>query len=478
MKKAKFIIKDEVNLKIEGLDPDIRRKLTSMFKYEIPGARFTPAVKLGRWDGKVSYFQLSGSTYINLIPEIIPVIEQSGYQVELVDNRNPPIDFIFNEVQEDYLSDTKWPENHPKAGEPIMLRDYQVGAINMFLQNLQSIQSISTGAGKTIITATLAKTVEKYGRSILIVPSKSLVTQTQEDYINIGLDVGIVYGDKKEFDNKHLICTWQSLNSVLKDDVESFVRIIQDCVCVMVDECHSIRGNVLKDLLTGVFADIPIRWALTGTIPKEQFEFRALQVSIGEVTNAVAASDLQDKGVLAKCSVNLVQLVDYAEFGSYQQEVGYLVTDSKRLEYISGLIEQLEGNTLVLVDRIASGQFIAQNLTNSVFVKGSTKQTERKKEFTEVNFSDSKRIVATYGVAAVGINITKLHNLVLLEPGKSFVRVIQSIGRGLRKGFDKDEVVIWDISSTCKFSKRHLSKRKQYYAEAKYPCKLQKKEWK
>ena len=92
----------------------------------------------------------------------------------------------------------------------------------------------------------------------------------------------------------------------------------------------------------------------------------------------------------------------------------------------------------------------------------------------EIATSTDKIIVATYGVAAVGINIPRIFNLVLLEPGKSFVRVIQSIGRGIRKAEDKDFVQIWDITSSCKFAKRHLTQRKTFYKEANYPFDLEK----
>ena len=106
------------------------------------------------------------------------------------------------------------------------------------------------------------------------------------------------------------------------------------------------------------------------------------------------------------------------------------------------------------------------------------KTTNRQEEYAEISEMDNKVIVATYGVAAVGINIPRIFNLVLLEPGKSFVRVIQSIGRGIRKAEDKDHVQIWDITSTCKFAKRHLTKRKAFYREAAYPFTIQKLDWK
>jgi superfamily II DNA or RNA helicase len=245
----------------------------------------------------------------------------------------------------------------------------------------------------------------------------------------------------------------------------------------MVDECHSLAANKLKSLMTDVFARVPIRWAVTGTIPKEEYDWRALQVCVGEVINRISASELQDRGVLAECNVNVLQLVDHVEFKNYQAELQYLLENSDRISYIAGMVAKLDGNTLVLIDRVEPGRSLAEQIPNAVFLSGSTKVKDRKEQYAEVNFSDGKVIVATYGIAAVGINITKLHNLVLIEPGKSFVRVIQSIGRGLRKGFDKDSVEIWDVTSTCKFSKRHLTKRKQFYAEADYPYAVEKLHW-
>jgi len=137
------------------------------------------------------------------------------------------------------------------------------------------------------------------------------------------------------------------------------------------------------------------------------------------------------------------------------------------------------GNTLVLVDRTECGRQLVERLgERAVFVSGSTKTKNRQAEYDQVADATDKIIVATYGVAAVGINIPRIFNLVLVEPGKSFVRVIQSIGRGIRKAEDKDHVQIWDVTSTCKFAKRHLTKRKQFYKEANYPFTQEKLEWK
>jgi superfamily II DNA or RNA helicase len=484
VKQATIIIRDEVNIKIEGLDLDARKALVTAFKYENPAARYLPAVRLGRWDGKVAYFQLGGSTYVNLLPEIMPILEKFDYDIELDDQRDYSNIFNFEQVSETSFEHVKWPKAHPAAGEPIMLRDYQVEIINNFLANPQCIQEVATGAGKTIMTAALSNAVAPYGRSIVIVPNKSLVTQTEADYINMQQDVGVYFGDRKEYGRQHTICTWQSLNNLLKNTKAgvgdcTIGEFLEDVVCVIVDEVHMAKADALKTLLTGVMSHIPIRWGLTGTIPKEEYEFMSIKCAIGEVVGSLKAATLQEAGHLAQCHVNIVQLADHVEYNNYQSELKYLLETAGRLDYMAQLVQGIResGNTLILVDRVAAGQALTERIKDAVFISGATKATDRQDEYNEVATAHGKVIVATYGVAAVGINIPRIFNLVLVEPGKSFVRVIQSIGRGIRKAEDKDFVQIWDLTSTCKFAKRHLTKRKAFYREANYPFAVEKSEW-
>jgi superfamily II DNA or RNA helicase len=300
----------------------------------------------------------------------------------------------------------------------------------------------------------------------------------------MGLDVGVLFGDRKEYTKQHTICTWQSLNALVKNtkNYEADVTIhdfIENVVCVMVDEAHSAKADALKSMLTTIFARVPIRWGLTGTVPKEDYAYQALNCCIGPVIGQLSASELQEQGHLSNCHVNVIQMVDYVEYKDYQQELRYLLETDDRLDYIANLINKISetGNTLVLVDRVDPGKKLTSKIKNAVFVSGATKSKARKDEYDEFAITDDKVAVATYGVAAVGINIPRIFNLVLVESGKSFTRVIQSIGRGIRKAEDKDFVQIWDITSTCKFAKRHLTKRKQFYKEANYPFSIEKTEW-
>lgn len=491
MPLCKIIIQDEVNCKLADLDLNVRKKLVNQFKFEIPGARYLPAVRLGRWDGKVAFFNLGGTTYINLLGEILPILDAHGYHYDLEDLRPARLPFEFPTITKDEHCAFNWPKGHFKENQPIELDDHQVEVINSFFANHQSMTQASTGAGKTIVTATLSKHVEPYGRSLVIVPNKSLVTQTESDYKLLGLDVGVFFGDRKEVGRTHTICTWQSLSSIMRaakkgeETKYELSDLIDDVVCVIVDEAHGAKADDLKTMLAGPLAHIPLRWGLTGTIPKEKFASTALKVCIGDVVSRVTAAELQEKGFLSNCHVNIVQLQDHAEFKQYQQELAYLVGNTDRLEFLAKLIGRIAGddNTLILVDRISTGQMLQANLTDLLkqevsFVSGSTAGTKRTEEYKSIADANGKVIIATYGVAAVGLNIPRIFNLVMIEPGKSFVRVIQSIGRGLRKAHDKDHVEIWDITSSCKFSKRHLTQRKQYYAEADYAFSIEKLDWK
>lgn len=478
---AHIRILDEVNVHIMGVDARTRSKMVKAVEFFLPSAKYSYLYKSGRWNGCTSFCTQGGRTYINVLDRLLPILQEAGYEIEIDDQRTNH-KFEFPLVDENHNADTCWPSGHRFAGEPIMLRDYQVDAINECLQHVQGINVLPTGSGKTLITATLSKIVEAYGRSIVIVPNKSLVIQTEADYRNLGLDVGVMYGDRKEYDRTHTICTWQSLHVLDKKhkdalDADQMDTFMKDLVCVIVDEVHSVKDlNVLQKLLTNNFKHIPIRWGLTGTLPEEEWNQLSLCCSIGPQIGELTAHELQEAGVLASCEVKILHTQETVQYTQYQEELKYLTTDETRLKWLSGQIEHISqsGNTLVLVDRIATGEFLKDEIAGSIFISGDMKNHDRAEYYREMELVDNRVAIATYGVAAVGISINRIHHVVLVEPGKSFIRVIQSIGRGLRKSNTKDHVTIWDIASKCKFSNNHLNRRKQIYQKVQYPYEVKK----
>ena len=316
MSSCKIIIRDEVNIKIEGLPVEIRRKLSNALKFELPYARHMPQYKLGRWDGTTTFFGLGGNGYLNHLDVILPILDECGVDIEEIEDLRQVHKFDFAPITDQYWAEQGkvWPKGHPIAGQPIVLRDYQLDAINNFMSHPQGLQELATGAGKTIITATLSALCEPYGRTLVIVPNKGLVVQTEEDYRNVGLDVGVYFGDRKELNRTHTICTWQSLNILDKKSADSelltLAEFLEGVVCVIVDEVHMAKAEVLKKLLSMNMANAPIRWGLTGTVPKEDINFHSILATLGPVVNRISAHTLQEKGVLSQCHVNVVQLLD------------------------------------------------------------------------------------------------------------------------------------------------------------------------
>lgn len=483
MATATLVIEDEVNLTVKGADVVVRRKMSDALKFYVPGARFSPAVKMGRWDGTKTFCDIGGRTYINLLDKILPILEKSGYDFVLEDKR-PQYDFDLQQIESNSYSHICWPTGHPLAGESITVKDHQVAAVNTYLGNPHGVQILPTSAGKTIITAILSHRVEQYGRSVVIVPTKDLVTQTEEDYKNFGLDVGVFYGDRKDIDKQHTICTWQSLDALDRkkksdDDYDGYTvtDFFDGVACVIVDECHKAKSDALCRILGTYAKHVPIRWGLTGTMPESDLDKTAVVSCVGPVLDRLHAKELQEQGILANLHIHINQLNDLAPVSvDYASEVQWLSSDRKRMTYISEFVTKIaeSGNTLILVDRVAAGEILHEMLPDSVFISGTVKSSERKKEYKEVQNVDNKIIIATYGVASTGISINRIFNLVLVEPGKSFVKVIQSIGRGLRVAKDKDFVNVYDICSNAKYSRRHLTARKKFYDDAQYPYTIDK----
>lgn len=484
LKECQIIIKDEVNIEIKNLEPSTRRKLNEKFKFFIPGAKFSTAYKYGRWDGKISYFGLNGDSYYALLDDILPILEDDGYVINDKTFKDERDEFEYNidKITETYLFDNfnaRWPEGHLFEGQPILLRPYQVTAINKFIENPQAVEELCTSFGKTILTAVLSHITEPYGRSLVIVPNTDLVKQTYKDYANLGLDVGVYYGDEKDLGHKHTIATWQSIEVLRRNKKEGKIsedgielNDILDGVCsIIIDECHMLKGNVLKDVLTKEFSRIPFRWGITGTIPKDKLDQMNLIVSVGHCIHKVKARELMDLGYLAECRIKIGQIKDHGEYADYIEEKEFLLSDRNHLEWISMLTKKVteeKGTTLILFNNIETGNILGEYLPDSFLVNGNVKSKIREEIYEKANKEEKVVVRATYGCAAVGINIPNLRNIILIEGGKSIIRVIQSIGRGIRKAEGKMEVDVYDICSTLKYSNNHLKERISLYKDAEY----------
>lgn len=487
-------ILDEVNCVFVGLHPDHIGYFYEEYAVFAPNYYFNPKFKLGNWDGKIRFFHKTGKTYVNLLEEIIPKVVGLGYKIKITDDRSA-MPVHPEPIDKDFFSNII----DPKTDKPWEFRPYQVEMVNALIANGSGVGIAGTGAGKTSMCAALALAYERAGdlRSIIIVPDKNLTDQTHREYSFFGVDVGEYSGERKDLSHKHIVSTWQSLKNNPK--------IIQSFDVVIVDECQGLKGNVLTKLINEHGKYIPYRFGVTGTLPKEQTDALAVKIAVGVVQYTIPAHVLIEEGYLAEVHIDVMQLrtnfekqyQEYLEdwerqstpkdkkltyiqfkdtyFPDWTAEKSFLQTEKDRLDWIAHYIELKrdmgKGNVLCLVNGVRFGKKLTDMIDNAVFVHGKDRMKARKQIYGMFTEHDNLVVIATVHIASTGLDIPRIFNLMFIDVGKSFIRTIQTIGRGLRKAHDKDSVHVTDICSDLKYSKRHLRERIKFYKEAKYPHK-------
>lgn len=460
MKTAYITIHDEVYCTVAGLEPQDQEFLEKKFAIPVEGAFFMPAYKLGRWDGKIKFFEKTGKVYWRLLDEIMPYLESWHYEIELQDNRKSA-----ELVQ--IRMDSEWFLRKPGMALKVVLRPYQVDAVNASLAAATGFVEAATGSGKTWMVAALADLLNTQDRRVIvIVPSSDLVEQTAATFRLGLLDVGVYSGATKDLHHLTVVATWQAL--------QNNPMIVEDFDAIIVDEAHGATAKTIGELINVHGRNCPYRWGFTGTMPKPKIDQMTLRGSIGEVLYTISAADLMRMGYLADLEIEPIQIIDEnidEEFPDYSSEKTFLARSPARLDLIADLVidkAATYGNTLVLVNSIRQGKELQKLIKDSVFLQGATENDVRAEWYSMFEDRDDLIVIATSGIASTGISIDRVFCLVMIDAGKSFIKCIQSIGRSLRLGHDKFKAHCCDVHSNLKWSMKHWRERKKYYAEAEY----------
>jgi superfamily II DNA or RNA helicase len=281
------------------------------------------------------------------------------------------------------------------------------------------------------------------------------------------MDTGVYSGDNKDIDHLNVVATWQAL--------QYQPRLLDNFQALIWDEVHGAKAHVAQKLLNEHGAHIPFKFGVTGTFPKPPADQMSLRASIGDTLIEIPARWLIDNGYLAEVDIEQVCLKQSSkeQFPDYAAEKNYLSKNEERIEVIAGLIIQYAeqiGNTLVLVNSVPFGENLTQAISgNAVFLYGASKKKERKAQYDLFETQDDMIVVATSGIASTGISIDRVKCLIFVDAGKSYIKAIQSVGRGTRLASDKKMVKVIDIFADLKWSKAHARERVKWYKESQYP---------
>ena len=469
--------KNEVFLKVEA-EAHLHKELSDHFQFEVPGAKYMPAVKRRFWDGKIRlYSPGTGEIYCGLFDYLTDYLETKGYDYKVVEDKyyGRP-----NEVEE-YVTPEGTAAFIRALRIPFKVRDYQLRGIYTAIKFRRKLLLSPTGSGKSLIIYALVRWhLLKKRQILIIVPTVSLVEQLYKDFIEYGWNVRhyvhkISAGEEKYVDNPVVISTWQSIYKESKKFFERFDVVIGD-------EAHLYKAKSLTGILTKCY-DAKYKVGLTGTLDGLESHQLVLEGLFGRVDRVTNTVELMKKGHLTPLKVRcLVLKHGWVPFDHYQQEMDYLCMHTKRSNFICNLALDLEGNTLVLFNYIEKhGEPLWELLNSKVnkdrkifYIHGGVDAVEREEARKICESEKDAIIMASYGTFSTGINIRNLHNVIFASPSKSRVRNLQSIGRVLRKGDNKAQAVLYDIADDCSkgsqynYTLRHLVERMKIYDEEEF----------
>lgn len=456
---------NDVFMKVD-CDDGLARDLYDFFSFTVPGAKFMPSVKNRYWDGKVRLFSLKTKRiYIGLLPYVDEFCRERGFDFDgISDVIGEKTDIKFD-LKKYFMKEYNLPF------EP---RDYQMEAVETAIKYGRQLLLSPTASGKSLIIYLLARWYNK--KTVIIVPTTSLVEQMTKDFIDYGYTEPVckIYSGQEVFDAPITVTTWQSFAKAPKDVLDSFDVVIGD-------EAHLFKAQTLKGILEKM-KSTAIRIGTTGTLDGSDVHRLQLEGLFGPVKKVVTSSQLIEEGTIAKIDIDCIILKHQkCHKMSYQEEMDYLVSCQERNQFITNLVANLKGNTLVLFQYIAKhGQPLWEMFNPRIsgvlhYVYGDTDTEDREKVREIVERSDDNVILASYGTFSTGINIKRIDNIVFASPSKSRIRNLQSIGRGLRKGKGKDSMRLFDIADDLQcdnYTLAHLKERINIYSEENFPYEI------
>jgi superfamily II DNA or RNA helicase len=467
---------DEVHIKVR-CEPSVAQELSEYFTFFVPGYKFMPAYKNKFWDGKIRLFNpLTCLIYTGLLPYIEKFCKERNYLLDYIDDFSCE-EFSLKEAK-DFVNKIK-PTMQP--------RDYQLDAFVYAVRNRRALLLSPTASGKSFIIYLLTRYYN--ARTLIIVPTTSLVSQLASDFADYGFESDryvhrIFAGQDKQTDKPVTISTWQSIYKLDKKYFEQFDVVIGD-------EAHLFKSASLASIMSRLH-NCRYRFGFTGTLDGTQTHRLVLEGLFGVVKKVITTSELIEQKHLADFNIKAIVLKYPDEIkkmlkdASYQDEIDFIVRNDSRNKFIKNLALSLDnGNTLLLFQYVEKhGKVLYDMIKNDAgdrkvfFVSGEVDGEEREQIRKIVESEKNAIIVASYGTFSTGVNIRNLHNIIFSSPSKSRIRNLQSIGRGLRKSETKTSSTLYDIADdlTWKSKKNHtllhFIERINIYNEEKFVYKI------
>ena len=485
--KMRIFKKNEVYIKIADIELSVAAQLNDFFTFEVPGFKYMPAYKNKTWDGKIRLYNIvTGEIYMGLLPYIEEYLQNNGEYYELEEGLRSERD-VARSVVQGFVRGIR----PTLDGRRIKVRDYQIDAISHAIATNRSLLISPTASGKSLVIYCLVRYYQMMElKTLILVPTTSLVEQMYKDFEDYGWSSGtycqkIYQGHDRKVVKDVVISTWQSLHRMPRPYFRQFGAVFGD-------EAHLFKAKSLTGIMTKLDT-CKYRFGLTGTLDGTQTHRLVLEGLFGKAKYVVTTKELIDNKTLSNLKINCIilnypdedkQIVKELDYGG---ELEYIVTQEKRNLFLCGLMGHCTGNTLCLFQFVEKHGEPLYNIIKDkykdrkvFFVYGGV-STDTREEIREIVENETDAIiVASYGTFSTGINIRNINNIVFASPSKSKIRVLQSLGRGLRIGDKSRSLKVFDLaddlsySSRLNFTLRHFKQRLNIYDEQKFDYRIDK----
>lgn len=481
-------------------DRNILEEVKSFFTFKAPGYQWHPKYKAKLWNGDISLFSpQTNKLPLGLHNLLLQYAEKAEVDVEYIENDAYTPIFPEDVSYEDVLTFIDGLQLSNAAGEPITPKDYQIEAVYESLVNRRVTLSMPTGSGKSLTIYIIIRwLIAHEKRACLLVPSIGLVKQMISDFIEYstlnGFDVDefttLLYsGQERDFSPPILISTWQTLSKMIKQT--HGVKVVNSYDAIVVDEAHTAKGQELQKILE-LATEVPYKIGTTGTVDKEKVNELTIVGSLGPIKRIVTTKELMDRGALSDMLIKGI-ILQYPEDVckankalDYQGELDFICQHDYRNNVITNIALGSSGTTMILcnfVDKhlIPLYRHIkkkADKIGREVFmIHGGIPADERERIRKYAIANPGVILVCSYATCQAGINIPNIENVIFASPSKSMIRVLQSIGRGLRRVEGKMMTLI-DIVDDMRYKKyentvfKHFLERMKIYRVEKFNIEL------
>lgn len=465
-------------IKVTSDDRNELIQIYNYFSYYVPGYKFMPKYKMGAWDGKEGLYNLIQKKFpIGLLPQLKIFLER--YNIEYIDETE---DFQEDNIHDHFIKSLNLPSD-------ITPRDYQIKSFNVKLNHKRVLLVSATNSGKSLgIYMFTRKILEDDGKVLIVVPTVTLVKQMYSDFLSYNYDnpdnIHMIHGGQPKEPDKYCgiwVTTWQSIQKP-KD-----LKVVQEQEfnTIIVDECHTSKANILTKIVQGI-TTAEYKIGVTGTLPKVDLDKQKLIGLFGEPIDIVSAKELVDTGHATplnisalKLNYNMEERTYVKKLGNWQRELEFINSHERKKDFILKLVKskiKKKENTIIFFNRIEFGTDLYERTLefyeNTHYIDGSIDADIRNQIRSTFENNNGIILFASTKTFSTGINIKNLKNGIFAEPlGKSFIILIQSLGRFLRKHKNKNIANIYDIvddlslGSYKNFTLRHYFERKSYYNE-------------